>query len=208
MQMGEWPFAVKPGKVSKNRIDHSSGVVAVDRWGNVAAVTHTIYTALWGKTGIFVAGISIPDSGSFQQEAIKEAGPGNRLPDGMSPLIITRNGKPVLASTAIGGGIHQRNLQVLAGILEFGMDAQSAVDSPALLLPAWEGTRSIARVSKGAFDSKVLEGVRLLGQEVQQLSPQEGGAYIGYWAGIQIDPTTGLLQAAGTAELPSYAKGY
>ena len=77
MQVGEWPFAVKPGKTSENRIDHSSGVVAVDRWGDIAAVTHTIYTALWGKTGIFVGGISIPDSGAFQQEAIKEAGPGN-----------------------------------------------------------------------------------------------------------------------------------
>lgn len=62
MQVGEWPFAVKPGKTSENRIDHSSGVVAVDRWGDIAAVTHTIYTALWGKTGIFVGGISIPDS--------------------------------------------------------------------------------------------------------------------------------------------------
>jgi gamma-glutamyltranspeptidase / glutathione hydrolase len=208
MQVGEWPLAVKPVKASNNRIDHSSGVVAVDRWGNVAAVTHTIYTALWGKTGIFVGGISIPDSGSFQQEAMKEVGPGKRLPEGMSPLIITRNGKPVLASTVIGGGIHQRNVQVLAGFLEFGINAQSSVDAPAFLLPAWEGTRSIARVSKGAFDSKVLEGVRLLGQEVQQLSPQERAAYIGYWAGIQIDPRTGLLQAAGTAELPSYAKGY
>ena len=208
MQVGEWPFAVKPGKTSENRIDHSSGVVAVDRWGDIAAVTHTIYTALWGKTGIFVGGISIPDSGAFQQEAIKEAGPGKRLSDPLSPLIITRDGKPVLASTVIGGGMHQRNVQVLAGILDFGMDAQSSVDAPALLLPAGEGTRSIARVSKGAFDSKVLEGVELLGQEVQQLSPPERAAYIGYWAGIQIDPRTGLLRAAGTAELPSYAKGY
>ena len=104
--------------------------------------------------------------------------------------------------------MHQRNVQVLAEFLDFGMDAQSSVDAPALLLPAGEGTRSIARVSKGAFDSKVLEGVELLGQEVQQLSPPERAAYIGYWAGIQIDPRTGLLRAAGTAELPSYAKGY
>lgn len=180
----------------------------MDRWGNVAAVTHSINTALWGKTGIFVGGISIPDSAAFQQEAMKEAGPGNRLPELMSPLIITRQGKPALASTAIGGGLHQRNMQVLANILEFGMDAQAAVDAPAILLPEGIGSRSNTRVSVGAFDRKVIEGVRALGQEVKELSPQEKAAYIGYWAGIQIDPTTGLLQAAGTAELPSYAAGY
>ena len=63
-------------------------------------------------------------------------------------------------------------------------------------------------MGNGTFDSKTLDGVRLLGQEVQELSLQEGAPYIGYWAGIQIDARTGLLQAAGTAELPSYAKGY
>ena len=208
MQAGEWPFAVKPDKTAATRINHSSGVVAVDRWGNVATVTHSINTALWGKTGIFVGGISIPDSAVFQQEAMKEAGPGKRLADPMSPLIITRKGKPVLASTVIGGGLHQRNVQALAGILEFGMDAQASVDAPSLLLPESSETRSIARVSQGAFDRKVLEGVRMLGQEVKEVSGHERGAYIGYWAGIQIDPGTGLLQAAGTAELPSHARGY
>ena len=168
----------------------------------------SVSTAIWGKTGIFVGGISIPDSASFQQDAMKEAGPGHRLRDPMSPLIITRQGKPVLASTVIGGGLHQRNVQVLAGILEFGLDAQASVDAPSLLLPAWKGTKCIARVSEGAIDKKVLEGVRLLGQEVEELSPQAGAAYIGYWAGIQIEPMTGLLRAAGTAELPSHAKGY
>lgn len=48
----------------------------------------------------------------------------------------------------------------------------------------------------------------MLGQEVKQLSEQERAAYIGYWAEIQIDPRTGLLHAAGTAELPCYTKGY
>ncbi len=208
MQAGEWPFATTPGTTSRNRIGHSSGVVAVDRWGNVAALTHTIYTALWGRTGIFVGGISIPDSAVFQQEAMKAAGPGKRVRESMSPVLITRNGKPVLASTAIGGGLHQRNVQVLAGILEFGMDAQASLDSPSLLLPEYKEARAIARVSQGAFDRKVLEGVRLLGQEVKEVSGPERGAYIGYWAGIQIDPATGLLQAAGTTELPSHAAGY
>ncbi|MGP0069312.1 MAG: gamma-glutamyltransferase [Isosphaeraceae bacterium] len=208
MQQGDWPYTIKPAEGTKGRPGHSSGVVAVDRWGNVAAVTHTINTALWGNTGIFVGGVSIPDSAAFQQDAIRKAGPGRRLPDPMAPLIITRDGKPILASTAIGGGLHQRNIQVLANIFEFGMDAQSAVDAPAFLSQDWSETRSIAQVPKGAFDPKVLDGVRALRQEVKELSPQERAMFVGYWAGIAIDPRTGLLRAAGTSELPSHAEGY
>jgi gamma-glutamyltranspeptidase / glutathione hydrolase len=205
MQAGQWPYAIEP---AKDRRSHSSGVVAVDRWGNVAAVTHSIYTATWGNTGIFVAGVSIPDPAAFLQDAIRRAGPGRRLPDATSPLIITRDGKPVLASTAIGGGLHQRNVQVLANILEFGMNAQSAVDAPAFLLQEWTKNRAVAQVPRGVFDPKVLDEIRALGQPVNELSPEQSDAFIGYWAGIVIDPKTGIIRAAGTAELPSHAEGY
>ena len=205
MQAGQWLYAIKP---AKDRPSHSSGVVAVDHWGNVAAVTHSIYTASWGNTGIFVAGISIPDPGAFLQDAIKRAGPGRRLPDATSPLIITRDGKPILASTAIGGGLHQRNVQVLANILELGMNAQSAVDAAAFLMQEWTENRVVAQVLRGAFDPQVLGELRALGQPVKELSPDQIDRFIGYWAGIAIDPKTGIIRAAGTAELPSHAEGY
>jgi gamma-glutamyltranspeptidase/glutathione hydrolase len=207
MQQGTWPYAV-PAVVAKERPGHSSGVVAVDRWGNVAAVTHSINAILWGNTGIFVGGISIPDSAAFQQEAILQTKPGSRLRDPMCPVIVTRAGKPVLASSAIGAGLHQRNIQVLARILAFGEDAQSAVDAPAFLLPRWSANRAIAHVGEGAFDRTVIDGVRALGQEVTVLPPGEKEGFVGYWIGIEIDPMTGRLRGAGTSELPSHAEGY
>jgi gamma-glutamyltranspeptidase/glutathione hydrolase len=174
----------------------------------VAALTHSINTTAWGNTGIFVAGVSVPDSAAFQQEAIKQAGPGNRLPDRMCPLIVTRDGRPVLASSAIGAGLHQRNVQVLAGVLAFGMDAQAAVDAPAFLLPEWSARRCVAQVGEASFEKPLLEGVRRLGQEVKVLSPEAAEAFTGYWAGIAIDCKTGRPRGAGTAELPSHAEGY
>ena len=204
---GRWPYAVKPGR-AKRGSNHSSGVVALDRWGNVAAVTHTCNAVVWGNTGIFVGGISVPDSASFQQEAIKQAGPGNRLPDPMTPLIIIRDGKPILASSAIGAGLHQRNVQVLANIFEFGMDAQSAVDAPAFLASDWSPAKSVARVGEGSFDKAVLDGVRALGQEVNVLPRPECQAFAGFWIGAQIDPKSGQWKGAGTAEIPSFAEGY
>ena len=41
---------------------HTSAVAAVDEYGNVAAIIHSINSSIWGNTGIFVDGISIPDS--------------------------------------------------------------------------------------------------------------------------------------------------
>ncbi len=207
IQKGMWPYGGALAGVT-NRSNHSSGVVAVNQWGNVAALSHTIYTAVWGSTGIFVGGVSIPDTAAFEQEAIKRAGPGKRLPEHQCPVIITRDGKPILASTAIGGGIHQRNVQVLANILEFGMGAQAAVNSPAYVLPDWSENRAVARVGEGTFDKTVLDGVRALGQDVRVLPRSELDAFIGYWAGVQIDPKTGQLHGAGTSELPSFAAGY
>jgi gamma-glutamyltranspeptidase/glutathione hydrolase len=160
MLAGAWPFSIKPKRAPDKPVQHSSGVVVVDRWGNVAAVTHSIYTAVWGRTGIFVGGVSIPDSASFQQEAIKEAGPDKRLADSMCPLIVTRRGKPVLASTVIGGGLHQRNLFALTYILEFGMDAQAAAHAPAILLPDEAGGAAMGRVAAGAFDHRRGRGAR------------------------------------------------
>ena len=148
MQEGRWPYAVKSTQASR-RAGHSSGVVAVDRWGNVAAVTHSCNAVIWGNTGIFVGGISVPDSASFQQEAIKQVGPGNRLPDPMTPLIITRDSKPILATApsardSISGTCRSwKHFRIRLG------HAQSAVDAPAFLASDWSPAKSVARSARG-----------------------------------------------------------
>src|SRR4030095_16228531 len=93
--------------------NHSAGVIAIDCDGIVACLLHTINAQLWGSTGIFVDGISIPDSANFQQQMIARTGPGKRLPETTNPLIVLKDGKPVLASTAVGSGLHQAMLQNL-----------------------------------------------------------------------------------------------
>jgi gamma-glutamyltranspeptidase/glutathione hydrolase len=80
MQKGTWHYGRKLATPGGPRPEHSDAVVAVDRWGNVAALTHTINTNLWGETGIFVGGVSVPDSASFQREQVREAGPASACP--------------------------------------------------------------------------------------------------------------------------------
>lgn len=156
---------------------HTDGLVVVDQWGNMAVVNHTINTSLWGATGLFVDGISIPDSAAIQRTEVEQAGPGNRLSVGMSPLIICRDGKPFLGSAAVGGGLHAKTLQVLANILEFGMDPQTAVDTPAFV--AW----GAGQVEADTFDPRILAGLQEMGLKVEIVSDAQAAMSRGVLGG-------------------------
>jgi hypothetical protein len=77
--------------------DNSDSVVVVDRWGNVAALVHSINTVLWGTTGIVVGGIPIADAAGFQQARLAAIKPGDPVPQVEAPVIAMTGSKPVLA---------------------------------------------------------------------------------------------------------------
>ena len=174
---------------------HSDSVVAIDQWGNMAAVVHSINTVSWGSTGIFVEGISIPDSASFQQHAVAAAGPGRRLPDPTNPGLVLRNGKPVMAFGSIGAGLHIRTLGSLIAVLDYGLTPQQAINQPSIGCFEMGG---IGRLTVGVkeFPPEFLKAVRDLGQDVV-----ESDSLRGYWIGIQIDPVTRGLHGGAIREL-------
>ena len=205
MQRGEFPYSRKPRARTS---DHSTAVVAVDGWGNVAAVVHSNNAGIWGETGIFIDGISIPDPGRINPIRIGYAGPGNRLPEPLNPTIVLHKGKPIVASGSIGSGegLHQITMQSLVNILDYGMDAKTALDTPSFFLP--HSLYSPAQVWKGDFTKDVLKGVRAMGQPVEELpleGPREGR---GWWVGIVIDPKTGNLMGGAPGDITGYAVGY
>jgi gamma-glutamyltranspeptidase/glutathione hydrolase len=165
--------------------EHSDAVVATDRQGNVAAIVHTINTVNWGSTGIFVGGISIPDSAAFQQALIASVAPGSRLPDDTSPGLVLRDGKPVLGFSAIGAGLHVRTLGALLDTLAHGMSPQQAIASPALggldFSKAAAGEIGVT-VGAGDFSPDYLRQLRDLGQSVTEDDAQRG-----YWIGIAVN---------------------
>jgi gamma-glutamyltranspeptidase/glutathione hydrolase len=176
----------------------------------MAAVTHTINTDSWGHTGLFVGGISIPDAAALYPTVIQETGAGKRLPEAMCPLIVLKDGKPVMGSSAIGASLHQKTLQVLTSVLDFGMDPEAAVEQPAFLMAAFSSTPPVAQVELGKFDAKLLDAARALGQEIREISAQEAGNLSGYWVGVQIAPKSDIRRAIGTrrAPLPSVGEAY
>jgi gamma-glutamyltranspeptidase/glutathione hydrolase len=192
MQAGTWRGLPAAVQKRAHTTAHTDGLVIVDQWGNLAVLNHTINSRLWGDTGLFVEGVSIPDSASFQSDEMAKAGPGNRLPIGMCPLIVCREGKPILGSAATGGGLHAKTLQIMANILDFGMDPQTAADMPAFV--GW----GAGQVEAGSFDPGVLAALEDLGLKPTVMSAQETSTLRGYWVGAQINPVTRELKGGVT----------
>jgi len=224
-EMGGWiPLNQEILKIRRMKAGSTSAVVAVDEEGNVASVCHTINSVGWGTSGIFVDGISIPDSACFQQPQVKRAGPGNRFPEMTNPLIVLKNGKPVLASSCTGVGVHEVTVQNIVNVLDYGMEPQIAEQTPKFGIPVFrdEDMASLENIENRTeyekqfigrdFSTEVLEGVRNLGQELEITPPSKGSKAsiegYGRWAGIQIDQKAGKLRGGVHSGLNGLAEGY
>ncbi len=190
-------------------LNHSDAVLAVDAEGNVAAVLHSINTTAWGETGIFVDGVSIPDSAARQQQRVRAAGPGNRLWTATYPMIVTKKRRPMLASSAIGSGLFEATVQSALNVLLWGKAPKEAVDTPVFRGPVRLGDGGIGPqlVTSGDFAGDLLDRVRARGIPIEERSPLDFVAR-GYWIGISIDPATGDLSGATTDLFNGYALGF
>ncbi len=168
---------------------HSDAIVAIDKWGNICAMTHSINTVSWGATGIFVDGISIPDPASFQQNEVAKAGAGNRLPDPTNPGIVLKNGAPILGFASIGAGLHARTIGSLLSVLDYKLSPQETVEEAGLGALAFNADGSMPRtVDTTEFELGVIKRVNELGEENFIHDPVKAG----YWLGISRDSVGNL----------------
>jgi gamma-glutamyltranspeptidase/glutathione hydrolase len=193
--------------------NHSAGVVAIDGQGNVAAVLHSIN----GNTGIFVDGISIPDSAAFQQAEIAKIKPGDRLPETTNPVIVLKNDKPYLASSCVGSGLHPTTMNNLVNMLDFDMDLKKSIDTPNFLGPflgmSADGKPLAPQMymellAEGEFDESLVKAVVVKGQAIKLLPKNQARSQNGYWVAIQIDPKTGKRTGVTTPLLNGEVAGY
>ena len=98
---------------------HSRSVVVIDRWGNVAALVHSIDATMWGDTGIVVDGVAISGAGGGQRGRLAAVKPGQHVPSDGAPVIALRDGKPVLAVASVGRSLvgERRTVEVLQTVV-------------------------------------------------------------------------------------------
>ena len=124
--------------------DHgTSHLNVVDAAGNAVALTTTVNTSFGslyvaGDTGVllnnemddFVARPGVPNAFGLVGREANAVAPGKRPLSSMSPTLVLKDGKVVLAVGASGGPtIITGTLQVLLDVLVFGLDPQAAVEA-------------------------------------------------------------------------------
>ncbi|MBD1920228.1 gamma-glutamyltransferase [Microcoleus sp. FACHB-831] len=117
----------------------------------------------------------------------------------MTPVIVTENGKLRMAAGSPGGStIITTVLQVVLNVLEYGMDASSAVSAPRLH-HQWLPDQS--RMDKFGFDAATIEELRRRGHKIEETNPW------GNANAIVVTPD-GFLEGAADARGEGSPNGY
>jgi gamma-glutamyltranspeptidase/glutathione hydrolase len=193
---------------------HSDAVVVIDRWGNVAALVHTINTVLWGTTGIVVDGIPISDAAGFQQARLSGVKPGDPVPLDMTPVIAMTGAKPILALASVGESLGPETVRLLVTTVANHLDPLAAMAAPPMIVnagPLKEGETFMTApeaILEGAYDPEFLQRLRESGRRVEEKSKQEVNAIKGTAVLGTIDQQSGVLRGVETPGVFGFAAAY
>jgi len=193
---------------------HSDATVVVDRWGNLAALVHSINTVTWGATGMVVAGVPISDPASLQQWRLAAIRPGDRVPNDMAPVIVMRGAKPVMAVATVGASLIAETARILLVTLSNHLDLQTAMEAPPLLYnyqAPKAGETALRRtqfVPEAAYGPDFLRNLAAAGVATEKKSRLEvltikGTAVVG-----AANPETGTWRTVETPALFGFADAY
>lgn len=171
--------AVSPAEVygTPLRDAGTSHFCVADRWGNVVACTETINTTFGSLVVAPSAGVVLNNemddftaepgkvnAFGLTQSDFNTVEPGKRPLSSMSPTIVLRDGRPVLAVGASGGPrIITATLQVILDVIEYGLPLADAIEQPRF---HHQWNPNVLYRNQFAPDSPVIQGLRRRGHEI------------------------------------------
>jgi gamma-glutamyltranspeptidase / glutathione hydrolase len=130
-----WPIA---GGLADPSPSHTTTFHVVDRFGNAAAVTTSLGAQfrVIGETGIHINNrmrmISVEPGNA------NELTPGFKVRHTANPYLALRDGRPFILGGNTGVDTQpQGQMQQVISVVEFGLDAQAAIDKPRFVSTAW-----------------------------------------------------------------------
>ena len=138
--------------------------------------------------------------------------PGKQPRTTLTPSLALRDGKPFLAWGTPGGDVQdQVNLQVLLNMVEFGMDAQEAVEAPLFQIFDFPPSFYPREVNEGALalERRTSAGIAAALEAIGYRVRMAGEWSIGDATALEVDRDRGVLfGAAGPRRNKSYAIGW
>jgi gamma-glutamyltranspeptidase/glutathione hydrolase len=152
---------------------YTTHVTVADAAGNIVASTQTI-NSLFGARYIVPGTGMIPNNYMHvfdpHPNRASSVQPGKRVTSSMSPVIVTKDGKPVYAVGLPGGlRIFPSVMQALSNLIDHGMTIQEAVEAPRV----W--TQGHALELEGGIAQPVFEALRDKGHNTVRMLTVAGG---------------------------------
>ena len=199
------PYRMRPVKEPAPTAPAQGGTTTMcvaDRWGNVIAATPSglgSTAGVAGDTGI-IHGSRLVSLNTWKghPNCIQ---PGKRPRVTLTPTLVLKNGKPVLAISVAGGDLQdQVAIQLILDYVEFGMLPEQAISEPRFATTHHTGSFGQDKPKLGSL----LVGVRV-GEPVQEelkkrghlLTTAHGG--IGGVSMLFLDPKSNVAYGAGPA---------
>ena len=199
------PFNMKPLIEDDNPHDSQGGTTTLcvaDHWGNVVAATPSglgSTAGVAGNTGI-IHGTRLVSLNTWKGHPNCIA-PGKRPRITLTPTLVLKNGRPVLAISIAGGDLQdQVALQLILDNVDFGMLPAEAVKAPRFATRHHTGSFGQDKPNLGSLtvneniDVAVIHDLEKRGHKVRTTSHGIGGA-----AMLYIDPETQEFYGAGSA---------
>ncbi|MCB0999975.1 MAG: gamma-glutamyltransferase [Acidimicrobiales bacterium] len=200
----------RPGTDRRVPMGDTCAFGAVDAEGLVVSAIQSIYfdfgsAVLGGDTGVI-----LQNRGSFfsLDDAHPNAlQPGKRSFHTLIPGMVLRDGEPVISFGSMGGeGQPQTHAALLTRLIDFGYDAQQAVESPRWLMGRTWGTQSRNLSLEARVPPEVVRQLELTGQPVKMLTLWNDN--MGHAHTIRLDPRHDFLEGAADPRGDGSAAGY
>jgi gamma-glutamyltranspeptidase/glutathione hydrolase len=168
---------------------HTTHLTVADAQGNVVAMTQTIHEAFGSKVTVPGTGIVLNNTMYIfdpHPQRPNSIAPGKRMLSSMSPTIVFRGRRPLMALGAPGGTrIFAAVLQAIVNVIDHGMTLQEAVEAPRV----W--TQGQALEVEPGIAPAVRHELTVRGHPVQVVPKVAGGMN-----GIMFDHTAGRIYGA------------
>jgi gamma-glutamyltranspeptidase / glutathione hydrolase len=181
------PYQMKPVKKGLRSFPSQGGtttLTVVDRWGNMVAATPSGLGSTAGPAGTtgIIHGSRLVSLNTWPGHPNCIA-PGKRPRITLSPALVLKSGKPVVAISVAGGDLQdQAGLQLILDHIEFGMQSATAVSTPRFATEHHissfgpEGPKLGSLQVNRDVPEKVLKELEHRGHKVQLTSGEIGGA--------------------------------
>jgi gamma-glutamyltranspeptidase len=162
-----------PGSVSRRATGDTVGIVAVQEDGPWVAINHSLYDAV--GSGILEpnTGIICHNRGSYfslDRSALNILVGSKRPAHTLMPVMVMREGRPMVASATMGGSAHaQIHAELLLAVLDGGETPADAISNPRWLVGGTQRYGGPGIVAEGRVPAEVVERMVAAAFEVQML---------------------------------------